>query len=321
MTKQICNFIAVFAMVLGFVSTAQAQGTRLVMTNNTVAMTSTVATITLNSSTGVSAQGTAQQFNTLLYIDRELIGVKALVSGTTWTVQRGLASTRPQAHAVTTNLFLGPPSGNFSSSPLESEVSGSCTVSALVTLPLIYVKSGNIYDCQGSKWVRGVRAVTTPWHVLSPVPGNVDYTTINTNGTTLGTTTLYCTEVNLEASKLLTGIALLNGTTVGTHNHYVVLYDSGGRAVANSALAGALAAGASTYQEHAFVTPYYAVGPAQYFGCMQASGVTPTVRMAVTGLADNQLTKGQTGATFGTIPTLTVPTTFTTAVGPFIYLY
>jgi hypothetical protein len=44
--------------------------------------------------------------------------------------------------------------------------------------------------------------------------------------------------------------------------------------------------------------------------------------MAVTGSsADNTLTKGQTGATFGTIPALTVPTTFTTAVGPYVYLY
>jgi hypothetical protein len=43
--------------------------------------------------------------------------------------------------------------------------------------------------------------------------------------------------------------------------------------------------------------------------------------MAVTGVNDNILTKGQTGATFGTLPALTVPTAFTTAVGPYVYLY
>jgi hypothetical protein len=43
--------------------------------------------------------------------------------------------------------------------------------------------------------------------------------------------------------------------------------------------------------------------------------------MAVTGVNDNFLTAGQTGATFGTVPTLTVPTTFTTAVGAYIFLY
>ena len=43
--------------------------------------------------------------------------------------------------------------------------------------------------------------------------------------------------------------------------------------------------------------------------------------MAHTAYQDNFLTKGQTGVTFGTVPTLTVPTSFTDAVGPYVYLY
>src|SRR5207244_4421622 len=123
-------------------------------------------------------------------------------------------------------------------------------------------------------------------------------------------------------NKQLTGIALLNGTTAaGTDKHYVVLYDQGGTALANSAVAGASTSGASTYQTFAFTTKFYAVGPAQYFACFQTNGTTDTVRMVVTGTQDTLLTKGQTGATFGTVPALTVPTTFTTAVGPYVYLY
>jgi hypothetical protein len=298
-----------------------AQGTRLVMTTVSTAITSTSTTVTLGSSTGVTAQGTQGQFNTVLWIDKELIGVKSLSTGTTWNIQRGLSATRPQGHAAAARVFLGSPTGNFSSTPADNEVFGSCTATSMPTLPLIYTHSGNIYDCLAGVWVRGVNTPLPPFRVLSPDPGGTAYTSLNTNGTTLGATTLYCTEVNLRSSKYLTGIAILNGTTATTDAHYVVLYDAGGRALANSALAGATAATASVYQEFAFTTPFYAVGPAQYFGCFQTNGTTATVRMAVTGTDDNVLTKGQTGATFGTVPTLTVPTTFTTAVGAYIYLY
>ena len=159
-----------------------------------------------------------------------------------------------------------------------------------------------------------------------PDSGGTAYTSLNTNGTTLSATTLYCTEVNLPTNKLLTGIALLNGTTASTDNHYVVLYDSTGVALANSALAGAIAAGASTYQKYAFTQKFFAVGPAQYFACFQSNGTTDTVRMVVTGTQDTLLTKGQTGAaayasSLFTIGALTVPTTFTTAVGPYVSLY
>jgi hypothetical protein len=318
MTKTYSKFIALFVLAAAL---CFGQGTRLTMTTNSTAITQGADRVTLASSTGVSAQGSQNQFNTVIYIDRELMGIKALVSGTTWTVERGLNATRPQPHAASSTVFVGAPAGNFSTTPLISEVSGSCTYTQYPTLPIIYTQSGNIVDCVGGKWVRGLRSPYTPWKILAPDPGGVAYTALNTNGTTLGATTLYCTEVNLPTSKLLTGIAILNGTTVGTDAHYVALYDNAGRAIANSALAGATAASASAFQEFAFTTPYYAVGPAQYFACMQTNGTTATVRMAITGTNDTVLTKGQTGATYGTLPTLTVPTSFTTAVGPYSYVY
>lgn len=322
--KTYTKIAALFVLAVGLCLTpqqAQAQGTRLTLTTNSAAITGADTRVTLTSSTGVTAQGTLGQYNTVLYIDRELMGVKALISGTTWSVQRGLASTRQISHAVSSTVFLGPPTGNFMTTPQLSEATGSCTYTDQVTLPRIYLQSGNIADCIGGRWVTGIRTASPPFRIVSPDPGGTAYTSVNTNGTTLGATTLYCMEMNLPVSKLVTGIAILNGTTVGTDAHYVVLYDSAGRALANSALAGATAANASTYQEHALTTAYYAVGPAQYFACFQSNGTTATVRMAVTGTNDNFLTKGQTGATFGTVPALTVPTSFTTAVGAYSYIY
>ena len=315
-------FALALVMTILHPSDAAAQGTRLTMTNPSVAITATATTVTLTSSTGVSAAGSQGQFNTMLYIDRELMGVKSLVSGTTWNVARGVQSTRPMAHATTATVFVGAPSGNFSSSPLLSEVSGTCTYSNSVTLPLIYLQSGNIYDCIGSQWTRGIRTPTTQKYLQFPETGGTAYTALNTNGTAVGATTLYCTEVNVPYSKMFTGVAVLNGTTVTANKRYVILYDAAGRPLANSALAGQASVTASVFENYAFTTPYYVVGPAQYFGCLQDDAVgSTTVRMVVTGTQDTLLTKGQTGATFGTVPTLTVPTTFTTAVGPYILLY
>lgn len=270
-------------------------------------------TVVVSSATGFSVGTTA------LYVDNEYMLVQG-VNSTTISVIRGQGGSRATTHASGALVFVGPRIA-FGSSPSAANPSGSCTRGNIQYLPYINVASGVISDCVGGNWVQGVRTASTPFRVNSPEPGATAYTSINTNGTTTGATTLYCSEVNLRSNKRLTGIALLNGTTVGSDKHYVVLYDSSGNTLANSSTAGVTTANASTYQEFDFSTPFYAVGPARYFACFQANGANDTVRMAVTGVNANFLTKGQTGATFGTIPTLTPPTGFTTAVGPYVYLY
>lgn len=200
--------------------------------------------------------------------------------------------------------------------------SGSCTRTQLLVLPVIYAFQGIAADCLGGRWVIGDRTQFPPSEVSAPSPGGTAYTSINTNGTAVGATTLYCTELNITESTLLTGISVLNGTTVTGNARYVILYDSTGIALANSALAGQASVTASVYENYAFTKTFYATAPNRYFGCIQDNAVgSTTVRMAVTGTNDNILTKGQTGATFGTVPTLTVPTSFTTAVGPYITAY
>lgn len=213
---------------------------------------------------------------------------------------------------------------------------GSCTRTQLQVLPIINTNAalgdggGTVSDCLGGRWVTGNRIQWPTSEVSSPVPGGTAYTAINTNGTAVGATTLYCTEIDVPTSILATGISILNGTTVTGNLRYAILYDASGVAIANSALAGQASVTASVYENYPFVntaaTPatgkFYVTGPARYFGCLQDNAVgSTTVRMAITGTNDNLLTKGQTGATFGTVPALVVPTTFTTAVGPYITLY
>lgn len=279
-----------------------------------------IQTIVVASTTGITGPGANGQTQTFIYVDAELMDVRAL-NGTTLTVVRGASGTNAAPHLSGTMVFAGPgatPLGPFNTySP-----NGSCTRASTGYLPWINTRAGTISDCIGGKWVTGAGSVAGFFRVLAPNPGAVAYTSVNTAGTTLAATTMYCNEIDLPGSKQITGLGVLNGTTVGTDNHLVVLYDSAGNLLANSATAGVLAASASTYQNISFTTPYYAVGPAQYFGCVQTNGTTATVRMEVTGTQDTFLTKGVTGTTFGTIAaTITPPTTFTTAVGPYLSLF
>lgn len=116
------------------------------------------------------------------------------------------------------------------------------------------------------------------------------------------------------------GLAVLNGTIVGTDNMLVALYNSAGALVANSAVAGTLSAGASTFQNRDFLFPAL-LAPGRYFCGVQANGTTATSMKFVAANGVNVLTTTVAG-TFGTVPaTITVPTTFTTAVGCVCQLY
>lgn len=303
--------------------------------------TGNLSIVTLTSATGVSApspntsltpglQATSEA-QTYLYVDRELMQVKA-VSGTTVTVIRGVGGTSAPSHLSGAVVFIVPSAaiGVWSGNGFEASVQGpsapqgSCTRTSELYLPRIHFSSGTISDCIGSQWVNGDASQTTRvatssiGSMMLPNPGGTVYTSLNSTGTTLAATTMYCTELDFPFSKYVTGLAVLNGTTVGTDNHLVALYDNTGNLLANSATAGVLAATASEYQKISFTAPYYVVGPASYFGCMQTNGTTATVRMLVTQVQDTYLTVGVTGQTFGTIPaTIAAPTAFHTAVGPY----
>lgn len=289
------------------------------------ALTVTTATPNVSTLDNFAAPG-AGVVGTGLIIENEYMTVTA-VSGKTIRVVRGQGGTRAVSHPNAALVWSARP--EYLGAKVQ-DPQGSCTRNQLQSLPFPNAQSGNVSDCLGGRWVTGRLLESPPFRVPAPDPGGVLYTGINTNGTAVGATTMYCTEMNLKGNKLLTGLSVLNGTTVTGNLRYVALFDSTGNLLVNSALAGQASVTASVYENYPFLntasTPvagtWFAVGPAQYFACLQDNAVgSTTVRMAVTGQADQVLTKGTTGATFGTIPAFTVPTTFTTAVGPFFSAY
>ncbi|HZW05388.1 MAG TPA: hypothetical protein VFF58_00640 [Candidatus Nitrosotalea sp.] len=287
----------------------------------------TVASATnINAPSPITALIATPATSTFLFVDRELMDVRA-VSGTTITVVRGAVSTGATSHASGALVFVIPGTATWvnATGQLQAIPAGSCTRTNELFLPRIDVKSGTISDCLGGQWVNGdlqqsQRITFTGFRF--PDPGATALTALETSGTAAAASTeIYCTEIDLPYSQLLTGLAPLNGTTVGTNKHFPILYDSSGVVLANGPTAGTTTAGASTYQKINFVTKYFAVGPARYFACDGLNGTTDTIRHALTSINDNVLGGAVTGQTFGTAAAVTVPSTFTTAKAPYYLLF
>jgi len=145
------------------------------------------------------------------------------------------------------------------------------------------------------------------------------FASLGTN-TTLVAGTIYRCEIYVPHYATWTGISVLNGATVGTNNGLVALYDSNGVFIQSSAVAGAVTAGANTWQDRAFLATV-SLPPGRYFVAYQANGTTDTLRTWAAANGGNQMTSSATG-TFGTVSaSFTAPTTFTADVGPIARLY
>jgi hypothetical protein len=139
--------------------------------------------------------------------------------------------------------------------------------------------------------------------------------------TTPVVTRVYLTQIFIPANVTLTGIKINNGAIVGTDSYIVALFNSAGGAVANSSLAGTLTAGADSYQTIPFTSTYAAKGPSVYWIGLYVNGTTDRFRTIpavgeMTGWADYA-----TGQTFGTIATITPPTSFNADRGPVAFTY
>lgn len=149
--------------------------------------------------------------------------------------------------------------------------------------------------------------------------GNAALTAMGTSSVHVAGT-LNISEIYVPHWNTWKGISVLNGTVVGTDNMLVALYGSNGTLIANSAVAGTLSAGASTFQARDFLTPA-TLPPGRYFIGVQSNGTTATTNKFVSANGPLILTTSSTG-TFGTVPSsITPPTTFTTAVGVVGALY
>lgn len=150
--------------------------------------------------------------------------------------------------------------------------------------------------------------------------GSLALTSYETNGVAQTAGDFNVSEIYVPYYNTWKGAGVLNGTTVGTNKWLIALWGTSGALLANTAVAGTLSANGSVFQNIAFLNPIN-LAPGRYFIGVQADGATDTIRHILAANGSNVITTKLTTGTFGTIPTFTVPTTFTTAVGPIVQLY
>ena len=318
-TLMLVSFVALLS-ALSFAQVAMIPTTLSVAVTSSSQTTVQLAAVTgLNSNSYALAAGTSY-----LYVDGEFMSVTA-VNAKTVSVVRGYSGTRAATHASGAYVFAGP-ANFFSASRPGLLPAGSCTRSNIPALPRPDVNSQQILDCVGGVWTVGQYANMPGVSEPLPQTGAVSLTGVGTGsaGTAVTpSTTYFCSEIDVPFSRLLTGMAVLNGGTAATDTWIYLLYDASGNLLANTATAGTTASGTNVYQQIAFTSKYWITGPAKYYACLNGSATgSSTATMLKTGMQDTFAAGGVTGQTFGTASaTITVPTTFTTAKGPYWELY
>jgi hypothetical protein len=213
--------------------------------------------------------------------------------------------------AVTGNLAINTNKFTVAASSGDTVVAGTLGVTGASTL------TGAV-GVTGALTATGGMVASQPGRVFNLPLGGTAIASIGTDAVAVAGT-VYVSQIFLPANKTLTGIGVLNGTSVGTNDLIVALYNSAGTVLRTSDLAGTLGAGADQFQEVAFTSTYAATGPAMYFVGLQVEGTThANQRMSAnTPLCWTAAVAGS----FGTIPAITPPTTFTAGQGPIVYLY
>lgn len=148
--------------------------------------------------------------------------------------------------------------------------------------------------------------------------GGVAYSSLGTSAVHVAGT-IYVSEILLPGKKTVTGIGILNGATAATDSVIVGIYGAdGGAVLANSSLSGTVATGANIFQTISLTSPIE-LQPGRYFIAFQANGTTTTTRRIAANTYLNAA-KSTVGS-FGTLGSLTVPTSTTADAGPIGYFY
>jgi hypothetical protein len=156
--------------------------------------------------------------------------------------------------------------------------------------------------------------------VYSSIPiGSVAYGSLGTNTTDVAGQ-VWITSITIPVDMTVTGIGCLQGGTATTDKTIFSLYDSTGALLANSATAGTLLSGANTFQRQAFTTPYSASAGLYYIGVQGNGTASGAIRTVAASTYLNVATAVASG-TFGTLPAITPPTSFTADYGPVCYVY
>lgn len=203
------NKIAIaLAMVLCLAALApQAKAQLVTMSTTTLgAAVSTAncsqATFVVASSSTMQGLNTQNAPQTVGYVDKEVFYVNSVTDSTHIVVNRckGIgASVIPRTHANGATIWFAnatapypAPSLGFRNEQVNAEFSGSCTASTLLTVPQIFLWSGDRFDCLGSLWVETDKnatpvlasaTVTIPAGVFTPT-GTIMITDTGTNAMT-----------------------------------------------------------------------------------------------------------------------------------------
>ena len=141
---------------------------------------------------------------------------------------------------------------------------------------------------------------------------------VSTDGTdqTPVATEVYICELFVPCNVTVTGLAIMNGTAV-SGNVKVGLAGSTGKVLTFSA--STAQSGTDAYQRIPFISQIALVGPATYFSLVFIDNVTGRLNTHTFG---NFGASKQTGQVYATgFTDITVPTTFTTALGTLASLY
>lgn len=157
----------------------------------------------------------------------------------------------------------------------------------------------------------GYTALATGFHT----GGQSAHASTDGNDTTPSITETYIAEVFVAANCTVTGVSVFNGSAAAG-NLKVGIATSSGAVLASSA--STAASGTDAYQDIALSASTTLYGPATYFVLLQCSSTSHRFNSHVFG---RFRTGKKTGETFGTLTTITPPTTFTANQGPIATLY
>lgn len=140
---------------------------------------------------------------------------------------------------------------------------------------------------------------------------------VSTDGTdtTPSITETYIAEVFVPANCTVTGVSIMNGSAVAGNVKVGIATSSGGVLASSGSVA---ASGTDTYQDIALSAATTLYGPATYYVLVQCGSTSMRINTHTFG---RFRTGKKTGETFGTLTTITPPSTFTTGLGPIATLY
>lgn len=192
-----------------------------------------------------------------------------------------------------------------------TSTAGTTTLGATVATTI--APTGAITPTGGVKVTSG-SLVAGCFHVSSGGTGTAT-AAAGTDATAVNTETMIV-EVFVPTTTTFTGVSVMHLAT-STGNVQFAIADAAGTVVAASTTASTATVGSAAFQQVPFTAAVTLVGPASYFVLMQNSG-SNHVRTHVVG---NFRAGKKTGETYGTFTNVTVPTGFTTALGPICDLY